>query len=94
MTISTFKSIVTQSLICSAVALATVGSVVETPAFARPPLSAATCPALEGYPDCHPDAPALWLYAGQQKANLERGSAHNGGFRIACVKDRFGRCID
>jgi hypothetical protein len=31
--------------------------------------SAATCPALEGYPDCHPDAArALWLHADQQTA--------------------------
>ena len=31
--------------------------------------SAATCPALEGYPDCHPDAArALWLRADQQTA--------------------------
>ena len=100
----TFKSNVTKSLICSAVALATVGSAVKTPAFAGPPLSATTCPALEGYPDCHPDAPAqvqsiqrpkqLWLYAGQQKAKLERGSAHNGGFRTRWaasneIQDRY-----
>jgi len=24
-------------------------------------LSAVTCPALEGYPDCHPDARAFWM---------------------------------
>ena len=84
MTNSTFKSIVTKSLMCSAVVLATVGSAVDTPAFAEPPLSVATCPALEGYPDCHPDARTsrtLWLRADQQEANLKRGSARLHHFR-------------
>jgi len=29
-------------------------------AFARASLSSATCPAYEGYPDCHPDADVQW----------------------------------
>ena len=55
-------------LALAALLLLGIASAAQAGVGGRTAPSAVPCPALEGYPDCRPDARALWLRADQQTA--------------------------